>query len=75
MFTAMDAGDPGDGSRESRGFGEFNIHRALLPEQLDALAKLVPGLSTQQAFVFAKLHKLAVPLFFSLLPKNANAVH
>lgn len=44
---------------ESRGFGEFNIHRALLPAQLDALAKMIPGLSTQQAFVFAKLRKLA----------------
>ncbi|MEO6786897.1 MAG: hypothetical protein ABI318_12260, partial [Chthoniobacteraceae bacterium] len=46
-------------SKESRGFGEFNIHRALLPEQLEALAKLVPGLATQQAFVFARLRKLA----------------
>ncbi len=46
-------------SRESRGFGEFNIHRALLPEQLDELAKSVPGLAAQQAFVFAKLRKLA----------------
>ncbi|MEO6738994.1 MAG: hypothetical protein ABIP20_02010, partial [Chthoniobacteraceae bacterium] len=46
-------------SKESRGFGEFNIHRALLPEQLDTLAKQLPGLPTQQAFVFTKLHKLA----------------
>ena len=46
-------------TQESRGFGEFNIHRALLPAQLDALAKMIPGLSTQQAFVFAKLRKLA----------------
>ncbi len=46
-------------TKESRGFGEFNIHRALLPAQLDALAKLIPGLATQQAFVFAKLRKLA----------------
>jgi hypothetical protein len=46
-------------SKESRGFGEFAIHRALLPEQLDALAKLLPGLPSQQAFVFAKLSKLA----------------
>ncbi len=46
-------------SRESRGFGEFNIHRALLPAQLEELAKSVPGLAAQQAFVFAKLRKLA----------------
>ncbi len=46
-------------SKESRGFGEFAIHRALLPEQLDALAKQSPGLPVQQAFVFARLRKLA----------------
>jgi hypothetical protein len=46
-------------SKESRGFGEFAIHRALLPEQLDALAKQLPGLPQQQAFVFTKLRKLA----------------
>jgi len=46
-------------TRESRGFGEFAIHRALLPEQLDALAKQIPSLPTQQEFVFTKLRKLA----------------
>ncbi len=45
--------------KESGGFGEYPIHRALLPEQLDALAKLVPALSTNEAFVFTKLRKLA----------------
>jgi len=30
-------------SKESRGFGEFAIHRALLPEQLDAVVKAIPA--------------------------------
>ena len=48
-------------TKESRGFGEFNIHRALLPEQLDALAKLTPTLALEgyRPFVFAKMRKLA----------------
>ncbi len=46
-------------SKESRGFGEFPIHTALLPAQLDALAKLVPRIATESPFVFAKLRKLA----------------
>ncbi|MCX6908459.1 MAG: hypothetical protein NTY01_10500, partial [Verrucomicrobia bacterium] len=46
-------------SRESRGFGEFAIHRALLPDQLDALAQAVPSLATSEPFVFTKLRKLA----------------
>ena len=46
-------------SKESSGFGEFEIHRALLPEQLDELAKRIPSLSDNQAFVFARLRKLA----------------
>ncbi len=45
--------------KESSGFGQFAIHKALLPEQLDALAKLVPRLATEEAFVFTKLRKLA----------------
>ncbi len=45
-------------TKESRGFGEFPIHHALLPEQLDALQKLVPALAEQNAFVVAKLRKL-----------------
>ncbi len=46
-------------TKESRGFGEFEIHRALLPEQLDDLAKRIPALADNQAFVFARLRKLA----------------
>ena len=46
-------------TRESRGFGEFEIHRALLPEQLDELAKRIPSLMENQKFVFAQLRKLA----------------
>lgn len=46
-------------ARESRGFGEFNIHRALLPDQLAALVQKVPSLASQQAFVYARLRKLA----------------
>ncbi len=48
-------------SKESGGFGEFGIHRALLPEQLDALAKLTPTLALEgyRPFVFAKMRKLA----------------
>ena len=44
---------------ESRGFGEFTIHRALLGEQLDALAKRIPTLRENSAFVLARLSKLA----------------
>lgn len=46
-------------SRESRGFGEFAIHRALLPAQLDALVKAVPTLAVDERFVFTRLRKLA----------------
>jgi len=46
-------------SQESSGFGEFAIHRALLPAQLDALAKAIPDLLTNETFVFTKLRKLA----------------
>jgi len=44
---------------ESRGFGEFPIHRALLPEQLDALEKEVPALASQTAFVLTRIRGLA----------------
>lgn len=44
---------------ESRGFGEFAIHRALLPDQLDALVKAIPKLATSDAFVQTRLRKLA----------------
>ena len=46
-------------TKESRGFGEFEIHQALLPEQLDELAKRMPALYGNQNFVFARLRKLA----------------
>ena len=45
--------------KDSGGFGQFAIHRALLPDQLDALAKLIPTLTTNDAFVFTKIRKLA----------------
>jgi hypothetical protein len=43
---------------ESRGFGEFPIHKLLLPEQLDDLARRIPPLGENQTFVFARLKKL-----------------
>jgi hypothetical protein len=46
-------------SAGSRGFGEFQIHRALLPEQLDALQKALPALGSQPAFVMARLRGLS----------------
>ena len=46
-------------TRESRGFGEFGIHRALLPAQLDALVKAIPALAKNDAFVQTRLRKLA----------------
>jgi hypothetical protein len=46
-------------TKESRGFGEFTIHRALLPEQLDELAKRTRSLGENQNFVYARLRKLA----------------
>jgi hypothetical protein len=46
-------------TKESRGFGEFGIHRALLPEQLDDLAKRIPTLRENHKFVHARLRKLA----------------
>jgi len=45
-------------TKESRGFGEYAIHRALFPDQLDDLAKRVPVLLENQAFVNARLRKL-----------------
>ena len=46
-------------SEESSGFGGLAIHRALLPAQLDVLAKAIPVLVTEEAFVFTRLRKLA----------------
>ena len=42
-------------SKESTGFGEFEIHRALLPEQLDELAKRIPSLANNEAFIHTRL--------------------
>ncbi|HEX8309849.1 MAG TPA: hypothetical protein VF614_00935, partial [Chthoniobacteraceae bacterium] len=46
-------------STDSKGFGEFGIHRQLLPDQLDALSKRLPALLDHQPFVFTRLLKLA----------------
>ncbi len=46
-------------SPESHGFGEFALHRALLPPQLDALVEALPTLATDDAFVQTRLRKLA----------------
>ena len=46
-------------SENNSGFGAFAIHRALLPEQLDALVKAMPSLATNEAFVYTRLRKLA----------------
>jgi hypothetical protein len=45
-------------SEESRGFGEFNIHRALLPAQLEQLVKLRPELISNRNYVHAVVSKL-----------------
>ncbi|MCX6853103.1 MAG: autotransporter-associated beta strand repeat-containing protein [Verrucomicrobia bacterium] len=44
---------------KSRTFGSLPIHRALLPEQLDSLLQTFPQWLSQQAFVYARLRKLA----------------
>ena len=46
-------------TQESRGFGEFAIHRALLTAQLDLLEKELPTLATQRAFVQARIRRMA----------------
>lgn len=43
----------------ARGFGDLPIHRALLPEQLDALLQTYPNWLSQQAFVYTRLRKMA----------------
>ena len=45
--------------RENYPFGEFAVQKALLPAQLDALAKLVPRITDDTDFVYARLRKLA----------------
>ena len=44
---------------KGRSFGDLQIHRALLPDQLDAMLTARPDLIHQQAFVFTRLRKLA----------------
>lgn len=46
-------------TKESRGFGEFEIHGALLPAQLDQLATLVPEVTRKEVFVYTKVRKMA----------------
>jgi hypothetical protein len=46
-------------TQESQGFGEFGIHRALLPAQLDALVQAIPALAINSNFVHTRLRKLA----------------
>ena len=46
-------------TKESRGFGEFNIHRALLLAQMDELLEKKPDLRTNTNFIHAYLTKLA----------------
>ncbi|QIF00218.1 autotransporter-associated beta strand repeat-containing protein [Roseimicrobium sp. ORNL1] len=46
-------------SQNSSGFGAFNIHRQLLPEQLTQLAQQVPKLTSNDAYVRAMIRKLA----------------
>ncbi len=46
-------------TKESRGFGEFNIHRALLQEQMDALVERKGDLRTNTNFIHTYLIKLA----------------
>jgi len=46
-------------TKESRGFGEFPIHGALLVDQLDRLRELVPAVASQKAYVDTRIRKLA----------------
>jgi hypothetical protein len=46
-------------TKESRGFGEFNIHRALLLNQMNALVESKPDLRANTNFINAYLTKLA----------------
>ena len=45
-------------TKESRGFGEFGIHRNLLKTQMDALHKAMPSLLTNGNFIHAYIDKL-----------------
>lgn len=46
-------------TQESRSFGEFSIHRLLLPAQLTELLKAAPDLAANEAFVNTWVRKLA----------------
>lgn len=62
-------------TEESKGFGEYHIQRALLPEQLDALATRLSALYTNHRFVQTRLSKMApsadVDLQFDLAAREA----
>lgn len=45
-------------SVESKGFGEWQIHQRLLPEQLNQLAAQIPEIKTQPSFVAARIRHL-----------------
>ncbi len=57
---------------KSRSFGSLPIHRALLPEQLDALLRTFPQWLGQQAFVNTRLRKLAPSADVNLEYDNAE---
>ena len=44
--------------QESRGFGEFPIHKQLLPEQFSELARRIPKLAENKTFVLSRLRTL-----------------
>ena len=46
-------------AEDSGGFGDYEIHKALLAEQLDELASRMPSLLDDEDFVYTRLHKLA----------------
>lgn len=46
-------------SKESSGFGEFQIHHALLPEQLDEVAKQVGKVKENLNYITTRMTKLA----------------
>lgn len=46
-------------TRESRGFGEYPIHKNLLPEQMAEIAKQIPAVKENAVFVNTSILKLA----------------
>ena len=59
-------------SRESKGFGEWDIHRALLPAQLAELGKALPSVRNQSVFVAATLRQLAPSIEDDVRPQTAG---